>query len=102
MQELTIILLASWGVVTGVLVVLLIYRSTLSSKEDDQIYIDSPEQHHFQMAGGKPATAHFREQQEIVAKISRLAKPILALSLTSAALLLFGLGAWALQGLKNF
>lgn len=102
MEELRLILLAAWGVVTCVLAVLLMYRSTLSSKEDDQIFIDSPEQHHFQMYGAKPATAHFREQQEIVAKISRLTKPILALAVTSGVLLLATLGLWAFQGMKNF
>jgi hypothetical protein len=102
MEELRLILLAVWVVVTSVLVVLLFYRSTLSSKEDDQIFIDTPEQHHFQMYGAKPANAHYREQQEIVAKISRLTKPILALSVSSAVLLLATLGLWAFQGMKNF
>ncbi len=102
MEELRLILLASWGVVTAVLVVLLLYRSTLSSKEADQIFIDSPTQHHFQMAGAKPATTSYQEQQEIVAKIARLAKPILALSVLSAVLLLAGLGVWAMQGIQSF
>lgn len=97
MEELRLILLVSWGIVTAVLIVLLMYRSTLSSKEDDQIFVDSPDQHHFQMAGAKSASALHIEQQVIVAKIARLTKPILALSVTSAVLLLAGLGVWALQ-----
>jgi hypothetical protein len=101
MEELRVTLFAAWGVVTAVLIVLLLYRSALSSKEDDQIFIDTPEQHHFQMAGAKPATAHYREQQEVIAKIARLTKPILALAVTSAVLLLAGLGIWAFQGLQN-
>jgi len=95
------ILLVSWGVVTAVLIVLLLYRSALSSREDDQIYIDSPEQHHFQMAGAKAPTTHFQEQREIVAKISRLAEPILALAVTSGLLLLASAGIWAYQGIKK-
>ena len=41
MQEsqpvLLMLLMVSWGVITTVLVILVIYRGTLSSKEDDQI-----------------------------------------------------------------
>lgn len=101
MPELQAILLTSWGVVTAVLIVLLVYRSTLSSREDDQIFIDSPEQHHFQMAGAETASTHFKEQQEILAKISRLTKPILGLALTSAVLIVASLGVWAYHGLRK-
>ena len=38
-------LLLAWGVVTGALVILVVYRVTLSSKEDDQIFIDKAEEH---------------------------------------------------------
>jgi len=69
-------LMISWGVITAVLVVLVIYRVTLSSKEDDQIFIDAAEQHHYQ------------EQLEIIARIQRLTKPIIALGILSGALLL--------------
>ena len=101
MQALQVILVTSWGVVTAVLIVLLIYRSTLSSREDDQIFIDTPEQHHFQVMGGETPSAHFQEQQAIVAKIARLMKPILALSVTSAVLILASLGVWAFQSLRK-
>jgi hypothetical protein len=33
-------LLIAWGVVTGVLLILLFYRSTLTRQEDDQLFID--------------------------------------------------------------
>lgn len=98
MPALQAVLVASWGVVTAVLIVLLIYRSTLSSREEDQIFIDSPEQHHFQMAGGESPSTHYQEQQAIVARISRLTKPILALAVASAVLILASLGVWAFQG----
>jgi beta-lactamase regulating signal transducer with metallopeptidase domain len=90
MEELQVILLTSWGLITAVLIVLLIYRATLSSKEDDQIFIDVAEQHHFQ------------EQQVIIAKMSRLTKPILALAVTSAVLLLASAGLWVYGGLRTF
>lgn len=78
------------GVVTVALAILAIYRGTLSAKEDDQIFIDAAEQHHFQ------------EQQMIIAKISRLDRPIIALSVILGLLLLTSAGIWVYQGLKSF
>ena len=83
-------LMISWGVITCVLVVLVVYRGTLSSKEDDQIFIDAAEQHHYQ------------EQLVIIARISRLTKPIIALSVLSGALLLASVGVWIYQAFKSF
>ena len=34
-----------WGVLTGALILLLIYRSTLSLHEDDQLFLDEAESH---------------------------------------------------------
>ena len=84
------LLMISWGVVTTALVVLVVYRGTLSSKEDDQIFIDAAEQHHYQ------------EQVAIIARISRLNKPIIALAVVSGALLLTSAGIWIYEGLKSF
>lgn len=84
------LLMIAWGVITVFLVVLVVYRGTLSSKEDDQIFIDAAEQHHFQ------------EQQAIIARISRLTKPIIALAVVSGALLLASAGVWIYRGLKSF
>jgi hypothetical protein len=94
MQEsqpmLLMFLMVSWGVITAVLVILVIYRGTLSSREDDQIFIDAAEQHHYQ------------EQQAVIAKISRLTKPIIALAVISGVLLLTSAGIWIYEGLKSF
>ncbi len=94
MQEsqpvLLMLLMVSWGVITAVLAVLVIYRGTLSSKEDDQIFIDAAEQHHYQ------------EQQAVIAKMSRLTKPIIALAVISGVLLLTSAGVWIYGGLKSF
>ena len=84
------LLMISWGVITAVLVVLVVYRGTLSSKEDDQIFIDAAEQH------------HYKEQLVIIDRISRLTKPIIALAVVSGVLLLVSAGVWIYQGFKSF
>lgn len=53
-------LLILWAGLTVVLVVLLIYRSTLSMHEDDQLFLDSAEAH---MA---------KEQEELIGKMERI------------------------------
>lgn len=84
------LLMISWGVITAFLVALIVYRGTLSSKEDDQIFIDAAEQH------------HYREQLVIIDRMSRLTKPIIALGILSGALLLASAGVWIYQGFKSF
>lgn len=83
-------LFAAWGVVTAVLICVLIYRSTLSTREGDQIFLDSSE------------NAIASEQREIVARIERLSAPITALAVVSGALLLAVAGMWLYQGYKSF
>jgi hypothetical protein len=94
MQEsqpvLLMLFMVSWGVITAVLVILVVYRGILSSREDDQIFIDAAEQHHYQ------------EQQAVIAKMSRLTKPIIALAVISGVLLLTSAGLWIYGGLKSF
>jgi hypothetical protein len=38
-------MLTVWGVLTTILVILLIYRSTLTMHEDDQLFLDESESH---------------------------------------------------------
>ena len=83
-------LLIAWGVVTTVFVILFIWRSVLSSHEDDQIFLDAAEEH---MA---------REQRELVAKITALSRPLMISGVISGALLLIAGGLWVYEGLKNF
>jgi hypothetical protein len=83
-------LLIAWGIVTAVFIVLFIWRSVLSSHEDDQIFIDAAEEH---MA---------KEQRELVAKITSLSRPLLISGILSGALLLLAGGLWIYQGLKSF
>ena len=84
------LLMIAWGVITTVLVVLVVYRGTISSKEDDQIFIDAAEQHHYQ------------DQLAIIARLSRLTKPIIALAVLSGVLLLASAGVWLYDGFKSF
>lgn len=83
-------LLIAWGVVTAVFLALLIWRSLLSSHEDDQIFLDAAEDH---MA---------REQRELVARINTLSRPLLTSGIVSGVLLLVIAGLWLYNGLKNF
>lgn len=83
-------LLASWGAVTAVLVVLVIYGNTLSTREEDQLYLNTAEQE--MMAS---------EQQVLIAKMRHLARVITYLSIISAALLLASAGIWVWIGLNS-
>jgi hypothetical protein len=87
---LLMLLSSSWGVVTVVLIGAIVYRGVLSVREDDQIFLDDAEQHYYQ------------EQQDIIARISRLRGPIIALSLVSGILFLSTLGVWIYQGYSSF
>jgi hypothetical protein len=80
----------SWGVVTLALICLLIYRSTLESHEDDQIFL----------ASGEESLAS--EQRALVARINKLSKPITFLIVASSVLLVVTAGIWLWEGFKNF
>ncbi len=85
------ILLGIWGVVTLLLVMLMIYKSILENREDDQLFLDKAEDH---LA---------REQKELVERLIQLDKPIMALGITSGALLLITAVVWVWRGLaENF
>jgi len=84
------ILFIVWGVITVVLVCAMIYRSTLASREEDQIFLDS--------AGDSMA----QEQREIVARLEKLGPPITVLMVISGVLLVAIFGMWIYQGFRNF
>ena len=83
-------LLIAWGIVTAIFVLLFIWRSVLSSHEDDQIFLDAAEEH---MA---------REQRELVVKITSLSRPLMITGVLSGALLLIAGGLWIYKGLSQF
>ena len=53
-------LLIAWGILTGILIILLIYRSTLTIREDDSLYLNESESH------------MEKEQSEILAKMRKI------------------------------
>ena len=81
------LLLVVWGVLTTVLIVLLIYRSTLTMHEDDQLFLDESESHMEQ------------EQIAIHAKVRKLTLPLRVVGGLSGVLILVIAGMWVYQGL---
>src|SRR5579863_5703803 len=82
--------LIAWGVATAIFLLLIAWRSVLSSHEDDQIFLDAAQEH---MA---------REQRELIKKIESLGKPLMMSGITSGVLLLVIAGMFVYHGLKNF
>jgi hypothetical protein len=76
--------------ITVVLVALLVYRATLSNKEDDQLYLNKAE---VSMMGSNQAV--------IISRLNSLGKPILALSILSGVLLLASASLWVWIGFNN-
>jgi hypothetical protein len=75
-------LIIVWGVFTAVLIVLLIYRGTLTMHEDDQLFLDSAEDH------------MQKEQQELIGKMERLTPWVRFSGAGSAVLLAVWLGMY--------
>jgi hypothetical protein len=84
------ILLIVWGVITAVLICVLIYRSTLATREEDQIFLD---------AAGQSMAA---EQRAIVSRIESLSRPITTLVVLSGGLLAVIAGIWLYRGFQSF
>ena len=82
-------LLIVWGVLTGVLVILLIYRSTLAMREDDQLFLSNSESH-MQI-----------EQQQLIARLNKVNLPVRILGVASGLLILFIAGLWMYDGLTR-
>ena len=78
-----------WGVITGVLVILLIYRSTLTMHEDDQLFLDDS------------ASQMEREQIELMAKLNKVTPFVKWLGAVSGVLILVIAGLAVYQGLQQ-
>lgn len=90
MDSTMFVLIVAWSIVTVALILVWIYRSALTNREEDQIFLDAAQE---SMA---------REQRAIVARIEKLSKPIMSLVVLSSTLLLVIAGMWLWQGFKNF
>jgi hypothetical protein len=82
-------LLTVWGVLTGALVVLLIYRSTLTIHEDDQLFLDDAESH------------MQAEQTELLNRMNQIQPFVRVLGIGSAGLILVIGGLWIYQGIMQ-
>lgn len=80
----------SWGGITAVLIILLIYGNTLSIREDDELYLNKAESH--MMAS---------EQRALIARMDQLKRVIIALAVLSIILLLASAGVWVWIGLHR-
>jgi hypothetical protein len=82
-------LLIVWGALTALLVILLIYRSTLSIHDEDQLYLSEAE-------------AHMQaEQDEAHARIARTVLPMRVLGSACGLLILVIAGLWVYQGMSR-
>ncbi len=75
-------LLIAWGIITVLLIILLIYRSTLTMKEDDQLFLD------------ESSTAMATEQKELIAKVNKINPQVKILGATSGLMILV-IAGWA-------
>lgn len=80
---------AAWAVVTFVLIILLIYRSTLTMQEDDQLFLGESESH------------MEKEQIEIMAKVNKITPLVKWMGAASGVLLLVIAGLAVYQGLQQ-
>src|ERR1700756_3776234 len=78
-----------WGVLTGVLVILLIYRSTLTMQEDDQLFLDDTK------------SAMEQEQAELMSKVNKINPFVKVLGAASGIMFLVLAGMFIYQGLNN-
>ena len=82
-------LLIGWGVLTAILIILLIYRSTLTMQEDDQLYLD------------ESASAMAEEQRELMAKVNKINPLVKVLGATSGVVFLVIAGLFIYTGLNQ-
>jgi hypothetical protein len=83
------LLFVAWGVLTAILVILLIYRSTLTMHEDDQLFLDAHE------------SSMEQEQIELMHKVDKLNPFVRWLGAASGLLILVIAGLAIYQGLNQ-
>jgi hypothetical protein len=83
------VLFTVWGILTTILVILIIYRSTLTMHEDDQLFLSETESH------------MEVEQRDLLKKVHRITPIVSVLGATSGVLVLVMAGIWVYRGLNN-
>jgi hypothetical protein len=81
--------LIAWALVTVVLLVVVSYRGVVAKDETDRIYVSQTQ--------NRLAV----QQQEIIAKVSRLDRFVKGLSVASGALLVISLAIWVWSSFSN-
>lgn len=84
MSPVTIILVI-WGVITAVFVILMIYRSLLSMKEEDQLFLDPVE------------ARQEAQQREIISRVQRITPYAKGFGIASLGLLVASGAMWVYQ-----
>jgi uncharacterized membrane protein YjfL (UPF0719 family) len=82
-------LLIAWGILTGILIILLIYRSTLTMHENDSIDLHETE------------SQMHKDQMEVLVKMKRITPIVKVLGALSGAMILVIAGLFIYQGLSN-
>jgi Tfp pilus assembly protein PilN len=82
-------LLIMWAVPTVVLIFLLIYKSTLTMHEDDQLFLDDAE------------SALAQEQAELMQRMDKIQPYIRGLGVVSGVLIVMIFGLWIYTGISN-
>jgi hypothetical protein len=82
-------LLIVWAVPTVVLIFLLIYKSTLTMHEDDQLFLDDAES---QLA---------QEQAELMQRMDKIQPYIRGLGVASGVLIVMIFGLWIYDGISR-
>jgi hypothetical protein len=71
-----------WGIVTGILLILLFYRSMLTRQEDDQLFID------------ESSASRATEQSQLIAKVNKI-NPLVKLVGATSGLMILVIAGWA-------
>jgi hypothetical protein len=83
-------LLIALGLATAILAVLVIYGNALSTREEDQLYLNGAEQ-----------SIMASEQKVLIAKMDRLKNVIIVLAVIAGTLALASGGVWVYIGLTR-
>ena len=89
-MSLMTMLLVAWGVMTGILILLLIYRSTLTMHEDDQLFLGESESH------------MQAEQTELMSRMNKLTPIVRLVGAISVLLIVAIAGVAVWQRMSEF